>query len=103
METIRREQLDTELVVRIDPTLRAEMEAYSEKAGESLDTFISKASSALIKSRKAEEWYRQPRQSTPEGRAWAIALLDRASGNPPMPGDELPAGYVPLKRGGPAE
>ena len=100
MKSLQQEDSGIDLVVRLDPALRAEMEAYSEKAGETLDTFISKASAALIERRKAEEWYARTRQSTPEGRAWAIELLNRVSGNPPIPGDELPEGYVSSERVG---
>jgi len=95
METIQKENSSTERVVRLDAALCAEIELYSEKAGESLDSFISRASAELIHRHKADEWYERSRHSTPEGRAKAIELLSRPSGNPPLPGDELPDGHRP--------
>jgi hypothetical protein len=83
------------IVVHLEPALRAEVQKYSAKAGISMESFIHTASAALIQRRKEEEWYAKPRNSTPEGRARAIEILSRAGNNPPMPGDELPEGYVP--------
>ena len=64
-------------MVHLDPSLLAEVEAYSAKEGISLDSFIGAASAELIRRRKEEEWYARPRHSTPEGRARAIAILEQ--------------------------
>jgi hypothetical protein len=70
------------VTVRLDPSLLAEVEAYSAKEGVSLDSFIGTASAELVRRRKEEEWFARPRQSTPEGRARAIAILERNEGSP---------------------
>lgn len=65
------------VTIHLDPSLLAEVEAYSAKEGISLDSFIGNASADLVRRRKEEEWYARPRHSTPEGRAHAIAILER--------------------------
>jgi hypothetical protein len=65
------------VTVYLEPPLLAELEAYSAKEGVSLDSFIRTASAELVRRRKEEEWYARPRQSTAEGRARAIAILER--------------------------
>lgn len=82
------------VLVHLNPSLRAEVEAYSAKAGVSLESFMSTASAELIRRRKEEEWHAKPRRSTAEGRAEAIAILRRPSDNPPIPGDELSEEYL---------
>lgn len=82
------------VLVHLEPSLRAEVETYSAKAGVSLESFISTASAELIRRRKEEEWHAKPRRSTAEGRAEAIAILRRAGNNPSMPGDEIPEEYL---------
>lgn len=94
MPIAREEDRAEAIVVHFEPALRAEVAEYSAKAGMSMERFIHTASAALIRRRKEEEWYAKPRNSTPEGRARAIEILNRAGDNPPMPGDELPEGYV---------
>ena len=70
------------VMVRLDPSLLAEVEAYSAKEGISLDTFIRTASAELVRRRKEEEWSARPRHSTPEGRARAIAILEQNTAAP---------------------
>jgi hypothetical protein len=77
------------VMVHLDPSLLAEVEAYSAKEGISLDSFIGAASAELVRRRKEEEWYARPRHSTPEGRARAIAILEQNTTAPSDPNDTL--------------
>ncbi len=77
------------VMVHLDPSLLAEVEAYSAKEGISLDSFIGAASAELVRRRKEEEWYARPRRSTPEGRARAIAILEQNTSAPSDPNDTL--------------
>jgi hypothetical protein len=77
------------VTIHLDPPLLAEIETYSAKEGVSLDSFIRTASAELVRRRKEEEWYARPRNSTPEGRARAIAILQRDT-RPPAANDTLP-------------
>jgi hypothetical protein len=47
------------------------------------------SSAELVRRRKEEEWYALPRHSTPEGRARAIAMLERNTTAPSDPSDSL--------------
>ena len=85
-----KQESSSAVMVRLDPSLLAEVEAYSAKEGISLDSFIGAASAELIRRRKEEEWYARPRHSTPEGRARAIASLEQNSAAPPDSNDTLP-------------
>jgi len=78
------------VMVHLDPSLLAEVEAYSAKEGISLDNFIRTASAELVRRRKEEEWYARPRHSTAEGRARAIAVLEKNTTAPPSLNDALP-------------
>jgi len=77
------------VMVFLDPSLLAEVEAYSAKEGISLDSFIGTASAELVRRRKEEEWYARPRHSTPEGRVRAIASLEQNTTAPSDPNDTL--------------
>ena len=77
------------VLVHLDPSLLAEVEAYSAKEGISPETFIGTASAELVRRRKEEEWYARPRHSTPQGRAQASAILERNAA-PPDSSDALP-------------
>jgi hypothetical protein len=90
MEGESKQESASAVVVHLDPSLLAEVEAYSAKEGISLDSFIGAASAELVRRCKEEEWYAGPRHSTPEGRARAIALLERNAAVPADPNDTLP-------------
>ena len=89
MEAESKHESSGAVMVHLAPPLLAEVEAYSAKEGISLDTFIGTASAELIRRRKEEEWYARPRHSTPEGRARAIAIVERNAAVPAEPCDAL--------------
>jgi hypothetical protein len=89
MQSESKHESSSTVVVHLDPSLLAEVEAYSAKEGISLDSFIGTASAELVRRRKEEEWYASPRHSTPESRAQAIAMLERNTA-PPDSNDALP-------------
>ncbi len=91
MPTESKHEEPAAVTVHLSSSLLADVEAYSAKAGLTLDTFIGIASADLVRRRKEEDWYARPRHSTAEGRAEAINLLQRNT--PPEPGDELPPDY----------
>jgi hypothetical protein len=84
-----KQESSSPVVVHLDPSLLAEVEAYSAKEGISLDSFIGAASAELVRRRKEEEWYARPRHSTPERRARAIAILEQDTSAPSDPNDTL--------------
>lgn len=83
MQSQPKQESSSAVTVYLDPSLLAEVEAYSAKEGISLDSFIGTASAELVRRRKEEEWYARPRHSTPEGRGRAIAILEHSSASTP--------------------
>lgn len=90
MQSEPKQESSSPVVVHLDPSLLAEVEAYSAKEGITLDSFIGTASAELVRRRKEEEWYARPRHSTPEGRVRAIAILEKNADVPPDSNDTLP-------------
>ncbi len=86
------------VVVHVDRALLADLEAYSEMDGVSLDRLIGLASADLVRRRKEEEWFLKARHSTPEGRAQAIAVLERVGTDLPDAEDQIPASYLAWRR-----
>jgi hypothetical protein len=75
------------------PSVRRTAEAYSVKEGVSLNQFINVAVAEKLALLEHDEWARNRRKPTRESLARALKLLDQGGGNPPEPGDEIPAGY----------
>jgi hypothetical protein len=84
--------------LRLMPSVRRGAENFSEKEGVSLNQFINVAVAEKLAHLEHEAWLRRRGKSTPESRAKALAILDRPTGNPPEPGDELPKGYNSIRR-----
>ncbi len=79
--------------LRLMPSVRRTAEIFSRKEGVSLNQFINVAVAEKLAHLQHEEWVRNRIEPTPELAAEALRLLDRSSGNPVEPGDELPEGY----------
>jgi len=84
--------------LRLMPSVRLTAEVFSRKEGVSLNQFINVAVAEKLAHLEHEEWVRNRVKPTPELTAEALRLLERSSGNPVEPGDELPEGYK-RKRG----
>lgn len=81
--------------LKLVPSVRKTAEEFSAKEGVSLNHFINTAVAEKLDLLRHEEWVKNRKPYTEERKARALALLDKNRGQPVMPGDELPEGYVP--------
>ena len=84
--------------LRLMPSIRKGAEALSKKEGVSLNQFINVAIAEKIAHAEYNEWLGSRSKPTAESLARALEVLNRATGNVPEPGDELPEGYKPATR-----
>ena len=62
--------------LQIMPSVRREVEAYSEKEGVSLDQFVTVALAERLAHLRHQEWVSKRNPVTEAQRRWALALLD---------------------------
>ncbi|MGH9605110.1 MAG: toxin-antitoxin system HicB family antitoxin [Terracidiphilus sp.] len=84
--------------LRLMPSVRRAAEEFSQKEGVSLNQFINVAVAEKLALLQHEQWLASRPKPTAARTAKALAVLDRRTGNAPEPGDELPEGYVSIKR-----
>jgi hypothetical protein len=84
--------------LRLMPSVRRVAEDFSQKEGVSLNQFINVAVAEKLAHLQHEEWVARRHVATDASIAEALAILDRPTGNAAIAGDELPKGYVSVRR-----
>lgn len=84
--------------LRLMPSVRKIAERLSEQEGVSLNQFINVAVAERVAHLQHEEWVARRAQPTQALVNKALQILDRPSGGRPEPGDELPRGYMSIRR-----
>ena len=86
--------------LRLMPSVRKVAEEFSRRDGVSLNQFINVAVAEKLAHLQHEEWLARRHRLTAARIARALEVLDRSTGLPPAPGDELPDGYESIHAGG---
>jgi hypothetical protein len=84
--------------LRLMPSVRRVAEDLSRQEGVSLNQFINLAVAEKVAYLQHEEWLAKRARISGDAVAKALKILNRPARQKPEPGDELPAGYVPLQR-----
>lgn len=83
--------MTTPLTVSLPDHLADLAKKAASAAGESLDAFIARALAFELERERTDQAFAERRARGDIARA--LELLNRPGGQPPEPGDELPAGY----------
>jgi hypothetical protein len=84
--------------LRMMPSLRRSAELFSDKEGVSLNQFINVAVAEKLAHLEHEQWLRNRKPVDSKSITRALAFLDRPGTGDPIPGDELPAGYISTRK-----
>ena len=84
--------------LRLMPSVRRVAENFSQKEGVSLNQFINVAVAEKLAHLQHEEWLARRAKVTDSSIAKALLILDRPTGRRPEAGDELPEGYISVRR-----
>ena len=84
--------------LRLARSIRQRAEEFSEREGVSLNQFINLAVAEKVSHLQHEAWLASRPKPNQAMISRALLLLDRPTGNAPDQGDELPKGYVPLRK-----
>ena len=84
--------------LRLMPSVRKVAEEVSQREGVSLNQFINVAVAEKLAHLQHEEWLASRPKPSPARVARALAILDRPAENAPEPGDELPEGYISIRK-----
>lgn len=84
--------------LRLMPSVRKVAEDFSEREGVSLNQFINVAVAEKLAHLQHEEWVARRPKPTSAAIARALNVLDRPTGHSPAEGDELPKGYISVRR-----
>ena len=84
--------------LRLMPSVRKAAEVFSQKEGVSLNQFINVAVAERLAHLQHDDWLARRPKSDPSLLARALGALDKEIGNRPDPGDELPEGYVSIRK-----
>lgn len=84
--------------LRLMPSVRQVAERLSRQEGVSLNQFINLAVAEKVVYLQHEEWLERRSRISHDSIAKALQILDRPSKRRPEPGDELPEGYVSVRR-----
>ncbi|ADW69274.1 hypothetical protein [Granulicella tundricola] len=96
MPTQSRKAVLSKFPLRLMPSVRSTAEQFSQKEGVSLNQFINVAVAEKLAHLQHEEWARNRAKPTQETYDQIMHFADGLPDVPPQPGDELPAGYVPI-------
>jgi hypothetical protein len=78
--------------LRLQPSLLEELRKAAEAEGVALNQLINVAVAEKVSALRTEDYFRE--RGRRADRAETLRILERAGkGNPPMKGDELPAGW----------
>ena len=84
--------------LRLMPSVRKVAEQISQREGVSLNQFINVAVAEKLAHLQHEEWLARRAKVTNSSIAKAPLILDRSTGRRPEAGDELPEGYISVRR-----
>ena len=84
--------------LRLMPSVRRVAEQFSRREGVSLNQFINIAVAEKLAHLQHEEWLASRPRLTDALLEKAVHILDRSAKRSPEPGDELPDGYVSVRR-----
>jgi hypothetical protein len=84
--------------LRLVPSVRQVAERLSRQEGVSLNQFINLAVAEKVAYLQHEEWLERRSRISQDSIAKALQILNRPSKSRPEPGDELPEGYVSVRR-----
>ena len=84
--------------LRLMPSVRRVAENFSEKEGVSLNQFINIAVAEKLAHLQHDEWVANRPKATDAQIAKALEILDRPTGHAPGTDDQLPKGYVSVRR-----
>jgi uncharacterized protein (DUF1778 family) len=84
--------------LRLMPSVRRVAEQFSQQEGVSLNQFINVAVAEKLAHLQHEEWLARRAKVTDASIAKAIEILDRPTKRNPEAGDDLPQGYVSVRR-----
>ena len=98
MRENRKKVTTNKFPLRLMPSVRRVAEQFSQHEGISLNQFINVAVAEKLAHLQHEEWLARRTRVTDASIAKAIEILDRPSKHNPEAGDELPQGYVSVRR-----
>jgi hypothetical protein len=84
--------------LRLMPSVRRVAENFSQKEGVSLNQFINVAVAEKLAHLQHEEWLAHRPRASAALIAKALDILDRPTGQAPEKDDQLPKGYVSIRR-----
>jgi hypothetical protein len=84
--------------LRLMPSVRRVAESFSQKEGVSLNQFINVAVAEKLAHLQHEEWLARRPKASDALIAKALDILDRPTGHAPEKDDQLPKGYVSIRR-----
>jgi hypothetical protein len=84
--------------LRLMPSVRRAAENFSQQEGVSLNQFINIAVAEKLAHLQHEEWMARRPKASAAFIAKALDILDRSSGQVPEKDDQLPKGYVSIRR-----
>ena len=84
--------------LRLMPSVRKVAEDFSQKEGVSLNQFINVAVAEKLAHLQHEDWLARRPKATSDSIAKALQILDRPTRLAAEEEDQLPNGYVPLRR-----
>lgn len=84
--------------LRLMPSVRRVAEQFSQQEGVSLNQFINVAVAEKLAHLQHEEWLARRAKVTDASIAKAMEILDRPTKRAAESGDELPQGYVSVRR-----
>jgi hypothetical protein len=84
--------------LRLMPSVRKVAEDFSQREGVSLNQFINVAVAEKVAHLQHDEWLARRRKATRASIAKALEILDRPTNHAPEADDELPKGYVSIRR-----
>ena len=84
--------------LRLMPSVRRVAENFSQKEGVSLNQFINIAVAEKLAHLQHEEWLAHRPKASSDSIAKALDILDRPTRYAPEKDDQLPKGYVSIRR-----
>ena len=84
--------------LRLMPSVRKVAEQISQREGVSLNQFINVAVAEKLAHLQHEEWLARRDKVTDASIEKALLILDRPTGRRPEAGDDLPEGYISVRR-----
>ena len=97
MQTSPKKNAVSKFPLRLMPSVRKVAEEFSQREGDSLNQFINLAVAEKLVHLQHEEWAASRTKPSASKIAFALAALDRDTGNAPDVGDELPEGYKSIR------